>query len=123
MEQLQLSIRDRFDRAGIVLSGLCALHCVLGIVLVTALGVGGELLFAPEIHEVGLAIAIAVGALSLGLGVLRHGNAGPLLLGVTGLALMGGALAVGHGVSEAILTICGVALVAAAHLRNLRHAS
>jgi len=123
MEHAYLSIRGRFDRAGIVLSGLCALHCVLGIVLVSALGLGGELLFAPEIHEVGLAVAIGVGALSLGLGALRHGNARPLLLGVAGLALMGGALAVGHGVSEAVLTILGVALVAIAHLRNLRHAS
>ncbi len=110
------------DRAGILLSGLCAVHCVLGIVLVSVLGFGGELLLAPEIHEVGLGLAILVGLVTLGLGVLRHGQIGPLIVGGCGLGLMGAALAAGHGLPEAILTIAGVALVAAAHIRNLRHA-
>jgi len=116
------SIRDRFDRAGIVLSGLCALHCVLGLVLVSLLGLGGGLLLDPSIHETGLAIALVIGLLSLGLGVMRHGRIGPLMLGGCGLVLMASALAVGHGVSEAFLTIAGVTLVAAAHIGNLRHA-
>jgi hypothetical protein len=123
MRSAMLSIRDRLDRAGIMLSALCAVHCVLGIVLVTVLGLGGELLLAPEIHEVGLALAILVGLVTLGLGVLRHGRLGPLALGACGIALMAAALATGHGVSEAVLTITGVALVATAHIRNLRHAS
>lgn len=123
MRKAFLSIRDRLDRVGVMLSGICALHCVLSIVLVSALGLGGELLLSPAIHEVGLALAILVGAVTLGLGVLRHGEVGPLVLGFIGLALMGGALAVGHGVSEALLTITGVALVAMAHIRNLRHAA
>lgn len=118
-----LLIRDRFDRAGLMLSGLCAVHCVAGLLLVSLLGLGGGLLLAPEIHEIGLAIAVAVGLLSLGVGVLRHGRPGPLLIGLAGLGLMAGALAAGHGVPEALLTIAGVSLVAMAHLRNLRHAS
>ena len=39
---------------------------------------------------------------------------------MTGLTFMGGALAVDHGVEEAVLTIIGVSLVAAAHIMNLR---
>ena len=39
---------------------------------------------------------------------------------MTGLSFMGGALAVPHGVEEAVLTIIGVTLVAAGHLLNLR---
>ena len=117
------AIRNRFDRVGVLLSGLCALHCVLGLVLVTVLGLGGELLLAPAIHRFGLAVALVVGLASLGLGVRRHGRRGPLALGACGLALMGGALLVGHGVAEALLTIAGVALVAFAHIRNLHHAS
>lgn len=123
MERALISIRNRFDRAGLMLSGLCAVHCVLGLVLVSLLGLGGELLLDPAIHEVGLAAAVLIGLLSLGFGVLRHGKPGPLLIGLAGLGLMGAALATGHGVSEAALTIAGVALVATAHLRNLRHAS
>ena len=122
MYSASLSIRDRCDRAGIFLSGLCAVHCILGIVLVSAMGLGGELLLAPEIHEVGLVLAVVVGILSLGLGLWRYGRVGPIILGGTGLALMATALAVQHGIGEAVLTICGVALVAMAHIGNLRHA-
>jgi len=122
MRSAILSIRNRLDRAGILLSGLCAVHCLLGIVLVSVLGLGGELLLAPAIHEVGLALAILVGLVTLGLGVLRHGRLGPLAVGAWGIALMAAGLASGHGYSEALLTIAGVALVATAHIRNLCHA-
>lgn len=123
MSRVILSIRDRFDRVGVLLSGLCALHCVLSIVLVSVLGLGGELLLTPAIHEIGLVLAILVGIVTLGLGVLRHGQAGPLLIGAGGIALMALALMVEHGPREAVLTIAGVALVATAHIRNLRHAA
>lgn len=123
MQRAFLSIRDRLDRAGIVLSGLCALHCLLSIVLVSVLGLGGQALLAPEIHEIGLGLAILIGAVTIGIGVLRHGRLAPLAIGGVGLALMALALTVPHGPSEALLTIAGVALVAAAHIRNLRHAA
>ena len=110
----------RLDRLGIALSGLCAVHCVASIVLVAALGIGGEWLLAPEIHEFGLAIAIAVGAVTIGMGVMRHGRFGPLVLGGFGLGLMSIALIVPHGVAEALFTIAGVGCVATAHLLNLR---
>lgn len=123
MADALLSIRGRLDRTGIYLSGLCALHCVLGIVLVSALGLGGEALFNPEFHKIGLALAIAVGLLSLGLGAVRHGRLVPLLIGGLGLALMAAGLQANHGLAEALWTIGGVVLVAAAHLINLRRAS
>ena len=122
MRRALLSIRDRLDRVGVLLSGLCAVHCVIGILIVSVLGLGGELLLSPVIHEVGLAIAILIGVLTLGLGAARHGQLGPLLAGGVGVALMGAALAAGHGLGEAVLTIAGVAILAAAHLRNLHHA-
>jgi len=122
MRRALLSIRDRLDRAGILLSGLCAIHCVVGVVIVTVLGLGGELVLNPAIHEVGLALAILIGMFTLGLGVLRHGQTGPLIAGAFGIALMAAGLAAGHGLGEAVFTIAGVAILAAAHLRNLRHA-
>lgn len=117
-----LSIRDKMDRAGVVLSGLCAVHCLLGIVLVSVLGLGGQALLSPKIHEVGLLLAIAIGTVTLGLGALRHGAIGPLAAGGLGIALMAAGLASGHGLAEALFTIAGVALVALAHIRNLRRA-
>ena len=122
MRRALLSIRDRLDRAGILLSGLCAIHCVIGVVVVTALGLGGEFLLDPAIHKLGLGLAVLIGIVTLGLGVARHGQTGPLIGGGIGIALMAAGLAAGHGVAEAAFTIAGVTILAAAHLRNLRHA-
>lgn len=128
MRAVFISIRDRLDRMGIWLSGLCAVHCVLSVVLVASLGLGGlgfggQFLLNPAIHEIGLVLAFAIGVVSLGFGVMRHGRLAPLLIGATGLLLMALAIASHHGVGEAALTIAGVSLVAIAHIRNLhRHA-
>ena len=84
------------------------------------LGLGGEALLAPAIHRIGLALAIGVGAVTLVLGVVRHGDPVPLQVGAAGIAFMAVALFVGHGSAEAVLTILGVSLLAWAHLRNLR---
>lgn len=123
MRNAILSIRDRLDRVGVMLSGLCALHCVASILLVAGLGLGGEFLLAPVIHRVGLALAIAVGAATLVIGVSRHGDPRPLQIGAAGIALMIVALLAGHGTAEAVLTIGGVALLAWAHIRNLRQSA
>ena len=120
MRQAILSIRGRLDQAGVILSGLCAVHCLAGLLLVAGLGLGGGVLLAPEIHRVGLALAVAVGSVTLVLGMRRHGDALPLQVGAAGIGFMAGALFVGHGTAEAVLTILGVSLLAWAHLRNLR---
>jgi MerC mercury resistance protein len=114
-------LRRRFDRIGMVLSGLCALHCVLTLVLVASFGLGGSLLLRPEIHRGGLAIAVVVGVMAIGLGAVRHRRGAPVLIAAGGLALMALALAVGHGPAEGAATIAGVGLVALAHWRNLLH--
>ena len=121
MHAVLLPIRQRLDRIGIVLSGLCAVHCLLGIVLVSVLWLGGETLLSPSIHRYGLALAVLVGIVTLGMGVLRHGRVEPLVIGGCGIALMTAGILVRHGPIEALLTIAGVALVATAHIRNLRH--
>lgn len=121
MAQALRQMRDRFDRLGIALSGLCAVHCLVTLVLVAGLGIGGGALLDPALHRVGLALAIAVGALGLGFGLARHGKREPLVIGAVGLALMTLALLTGHSPAEAALTIAGVALVALAHWRNAKH--
>ena len=114
------SIRGNLDRVGVTLSALCAVHCLATIVLVSSLGLGGELLGDPIIHEVGLVLAMIVAAVAIGWGALKHRRAGPFVTAMTGLSFMGGALAVPHGFEEAILTIIGVALVSLGHILNLR---
>ncbi|WP_395392521.1 MerC domain-containing protein [Novosphingobium sp. BL-8A] len=126
MRSTLIAIRNRMDRAGVVLSGLCAVHCVLGVVLVGFLGLGGDflggkVLLSPEIHRVGLMLAVIVGVISLGFGVARHRRVAPMVIGGLGLTLMGAAILVGHGFAESVLTIIGVSFVAFAHIRNMRH--
>lgn len=116
------SIRDRMDRLGILISSLCVVHCMAGLILVSVLGLGGEFILAPQWHRLGLALAICVGIVTIGLGVLRHGRMMPLALAVVGLSLMAAGLFVSHGFEEAAFTVPGVLLVACAHLLNLRHA-
>ncbi|EDL49774.1 MerC domain-containing protein [Erythrobacter sp. SD-21] len=114
-------IRQRLDRIGIGLSGLCALHCLASIVLVSGLGIGGEFFLAPDIHRWGLVVATLVAAVAIGWGALRHRMAMPFVIAMTGLTFMGAALAVPHGYKEAVLTIIGVALVSLGHILNMRH--
>ena len=113
-------IRGRMDRFGLMLSGLCAVHCVLGIVIVAGLGLGGGLLLDPIIHRIGLLLATLVAGVAIGIGAVQHRRAAPFVVAMTGLSFMGGALAVDHGVEEAVLTIIGVTLVALGHVLNIR---
>jgi len=110
----------RLDRMGLIVSGLCLVHCLAGLLLIGMLGLGGGLLLHPAIHRVGLIAAVVIGAATIGANALRHGHRLPLALGAAGLLLMAGAIASDHGAGEALMTICGVALVAAAHIVNIR---
>jgi hypothetical protein len=109
------------DRIGIFLSGLCALHCILSIVIVMAIGVSGGFLFDPFFHRAGLAIALMIAAVAIGYGALQHRKPAPFVVAMMGMSFMGGALAVDHGIEEAVLTIIGVALVGTGHILNMRH--
>lgn len=120
MASLVTRIRDRLDRIGVLLSCLCLVHCLLGLVLVAGLGLGAGALLDPAIHRVGLVLATLIAAVAIGMGALRHRRAAPFVVAMTGLSFMGGAVAVGHGAEEAVLTVIGVLLVAVGHILNLR---
>ena len=114
------TIRGRLDRVGMLLSSLCAVHCVLGIVIVAGLGLSGGLLLDPIIHRIGLLLATVIAGVAIGIGAIQHRRAAPFVVAMTGLTFMGGGLAVDHGIEEAVLTVIGVTLVAAGHVLNLR---
>ena len=116
------SLRRRLDHLGIGLAGLCAMHCLATLGVIASLGVGGHFLFNENIHRVGLLLAVAVAAVAIGWGLLRHGRLLPFAVALGGLALMVAALLVPHGANEFLLTLLGVALVSAGHLLNLRAA-
>jgi hypothetical protein len=113
--------QQSLDRLAIGLSGLCLAHCILSAIIVTALAAAGGVLLHPAIHEVGLVMAMVLGALALGRGVLQHGYALPAWVGSLGLGMMAGAMTLPHeGGYETIYSILGVLVVALGHDLNRR---
>jgi uncharacterized membrane protein len=110
----------RFDRWAIGLSGLCLAHCLISAVVVTVLASAGGVLLHHSVHEVGLVLAMLLGAIGLGRGVLQHGYAMPAWVGSFGLGIMAGALTLPHGGDEIIFSILGVLVVALGHDLNRR---
>ena len=121
MNLRSISNRIRLDALGIALSALCAVHCVLTIVVISSLGLMGGWLLAPELHWWGLVAATIIAGVAIGIGAVRHRRRMPFVVAMTGLTFMGGALAAPHGIQEAVLTIIGVALVSLGHILNWRH--
>ena len=115
------------DRWAIGLSGLCVVHCIGTSVLLALMSAAGGMLLDPLIHEVGLTIAILLGAFALGRGVLEHGYMMPAVFGALGLGMMAGALGLPHGGAgvsahggEAFWTVIGVGVLAFGHDLNYR---
>ena len=114
----QLAKSGRLDRFAIALSGLCLVHCLATAVFLAVLSSIGGLLGAPIVHEVGLTLAMVLGAVALGRGVVEHGFMMPSAVGALGLGVMAGALTLPHNGSEALYTMLGVGIVALGHRLN-----
>ncbi|MEM8695576.1 MAG: MerC domain-containing protein [Pseudomonadota bacterium] len=117
------------DRWAIWLSGLCIAHCLVGAIFLALAATTGGVFLDPIVHEVGLGLAIVLGVMAIGRGIMRHGNKLPLLFGGAGIAFMGFALSLHDGLDHASLehggleiayTILGVTLLAIGHAINRR---
>ena len=108
------------DRMAIGLSGLCLVHCLASAIFVAVLASAGGLLLDPVIHEVGLVLAIGLGALALGRGILDHGFMMPSAVGGLGLGVMAGSLMLPHGGADAVYSVIGVLILALGHDLNRR---
>src|SRR5436305_11689930 len=115
----QLSIpTNRLDRIAMGLSGLCLVHCVGTAVLLGLLASAGGFLGSPIIHEVGLTLAMIIGSIALGKGILEHGFMMPSAIGALGLGVMAGALSLPEGGHEPIYTVMGVMILGLGHRLN-----
>jgi hypothetical protein len=116
----QLSIpTNLLDRVAMALSGLCMVHCVATAVLIGLLASAGGFLGQPIFHEIGLTLAMIIGAFALGRGYLEHGFMLPVAVGSLGLGVMLGALSLPEGGHEPIYTVAGVLIVALGHRLNV----
>ena len=115
----QLSIpTSRLDRFAMGLSGLCLVHCLATAVFLGLLSAAGGFLGAPIIHEVGLTLAMILGSIALGRGIVQHGFMMPSAVGGLGLGVMAGALRMPHDGTEAFYTVIGVMILALGHRLN-----
>jgi hypothetical protein len=112
--------RNLLDRIAIGLSALCVVHCLASAVLLALLSSAAGAVLDESIHHAGLAIAIVLGALALGRGILAHGYMMPAAIGALGLGVMTGALTLPHDSGEIVWTVIGVALLALGHDLNRR---
>ena len=101
------------------LSGLCLVHCIATAVLLGLLASAGSILGSPVIHEVGLTLAMLIGALALGRGIREHGFLLPAGVGIMGLCTMAYALSLPEGGHEPLYTVAGVMILALGHRLNL----
>ncbi len=110
---------SRLDRLAMALSGLCAVHCVATVVLLGVLASAGGLLGKPIVHEVGLSLAMIIGAIALGRGVRDHGFLLPSAVGIVGLSTMAYAMTLHESGFEPVVTILGVLILALGHKLNI----
>ena len=117
---MKAALNGSMDRAAIALSGLCLVHCLATSVVLAVLASAGGLLVSPVVHEIGPTLAIMLGIVALGRGVLEHGFMMPSAVGGLGLGVMSGALTMPHSGLETVYTIIGVAVLALGHDLNRR---
>ena len=118
---LQTAIRNgSIDRLAIGVSGFCLVHCIASAVLIAMLASAGGVLLDPIFHEVGMMIALMLGVLGLGRGILDHGFMLPAAIGSLGLGMMAGALTLEHGGVTTLYSIAGVLILALGHDLNRR---
>ena len=113
----------RIDRLAIGLSGLCLVHCLSTTIIVATLASAGGMLGAHWVHEAGLLIAMLLGAIAIGRGIVEHGFMLPGAVSGVGLGVMAGALTLPHDGREAAFTMIGVLILALGHDLNRRASS
>lgn len=112
----------RIDRIGITASTLCAVHCAVVPLIFTSLPLIGLGFLALPLVEWGMIVfALMIGLYSIGLSYLRvHRRPMPVILLVTGFAI----IILGHvflsGRMEGIIVPAGGLLIATAHFINYR---
>ncbi len=108
------------DRAAILLSGLCLVHCLAGALFVAGLTLAGGWM-SHDVHAIGLGLALPLAAVALWRGYRLHQRAAILAAGAAGIAMMAVSVFVAHGdEAELTLSVIGVIVLALAHFWNMQ---
>lgn len=114
-----------WDKAAVILSGLCLVHCLALPMLVAFLPLVSEL-GNDHLHAQLLLVVIPISALAFAIGFRRHRSfkvVGFGVLGMAVLALGGTYVHSRHGIAaDRAMTVAGSAILAIAHFFNSRRA-
>lgn len=113
-----------WDRVGIFLSSVCAVHCLVTPLLLLTLPVMGEVFGSHWVHPLMAVTILPVGLYAFWSGYKHHKQAKVLSLGVVGLSMIAAAAVLPHEWVEVmehdVVTIFGSLLLVAAHVLNRR---
>ena len=112
----------KLDRAGMVASVVCAVHCAATPFVVILLPFGGLALTGGSAFATLFAMgSVVIGAASARIGLSLHNSRQPLLMVLLGgILIAAGRLASSVTVwPETILVVAGACLIASAHAANL----
>lgn len=112
----------RPDRAAIILSMLCLVHCLALPIAISLLPAATHLLDVPEeVHALLFLVAAPISAYAIAAGYRKHGFLLPALIAAAALGLIGlGAFGGLSVLLETGVSVVGSLLLVAAHVVNLR---
>ena len=125
MKSLMIS-KFNLDLTAIILSALCALHCLfipLALLFVPSLA---AYFFAQEaFHQILLFFIIPISIIAMFLGCRKHKKYNIFLYGIIGIVFLLISAFWGHDLfgesGEIILTIFGSSIISVGHFKNQRH--
>jgi hypothetical protein len=120
-----MHLSRHFDQVAIALSAICIVHCLAVPLLVAILPIAaisiGE---GQHFHGLMLWLVVPTSLVGFSLGYRLHRNAGIVLAGTAGVAVLAAAAVYGHTVwsetAEVLVSLAGSLLLGGAHWQNFR---
>ncbi|MGZ3768893.1 MAG: MerC domain-containing protein [Bdellovibrio sp.] len=115
---------DRWDKVGIFLSGLCAIHCLITPILLLTMPVWGKVFEEEWVHLMMAVFVAPIGLFAFWSGYTHHKKTRVFALGILGISLVVGASLAPHSWVEFfghdLITIFGSISLITAHVLNRR---
>ncbi|MCY7293821.1 MerC domain-containing protein [Alteromonas sp. a30] len=121
-----INIQQLSDKAAILLSFLCVLHCLFLPILLIALPTLASLFALNDemFHQILLFAVIPISLGALYFGFLCHRNQQVVIIGLVGLLILAVSALLGHEMIgdfyEGVFTVLGSCLIIFVHIRNYR---
>lgn len=117
--------RQLLDKAAVVLSGICMLHCLALPVLLTIFPIINiSLIDEATFHVVMIVFILPISLIALAIGCRQHKDILTIILGVIGLGILIITAIYGHTLfgltGERLVTSLGGVILALAHIQNYR---